>query len=126
MNLKKTGKKNSDMQKIIVVTVVALLVVGLLAYVAIPAFLKYIKRSKTVEATTELRKLYDSSVSNFDADHTNASNDTSEQQTPSYTPQNYTNKTFNAEEIYYVEEYPVVFNDTNRTNNTEECPRGVC
>jgi len=45
-------------------------IIGILAAVAIPAFLRYIKRSKTTEATMNVRRLYDSSVSYFDADHT--------------------------------------------------------
>jgi type IV pilus assembly protein PilA len=48
-------------------------ILGILAAVAIPAFLKYIKRSKTTEATMNVRKLYDSSVTYFSAEHTSAS-----------------------------------------------------
>src|SRR5437868_4450063 len=44
-------------------------IIGILAAVAIPAFMKYIRRSKTVEATMNVRKLYDSSVSYFEAEH---------------------------------------------------------
>ena len=44
-------------------------ILGILAAVAIPAFLKYIKRSKTVEATMNVRKLFDGSVTYFSADH---------------------------------------------------------
>ena len=44
-------------------------IIGILAAVAIPAFLKYIKRSKTTEATMNIRRMYDSSVSYYDADH---------------------------------------------------------
>ncbi|MCU1278006.1 MAG: fimbiral protein PilA [bacterium] len=44
-------------------------IIGILAAVAIPAFLKYIRRSKTVEATMNLRKLFDSSVAYFNAEH---------------------------------------------------------
>jgi prepilin-type N-terminal cleavage/methylation domain-containing protein len=43
-------------------------IIGILASVAIPAFMKYIRRSKTVEATMNLRKLYDSSVSYFESE----------------------------------------------------------
>ena len=48
-------------------------ILGILAAVAIPAFLKYIKRSKTTEATMNVRKLYDSSVTYFSAEHTSSS-----------------------------------------------------
>jgi type IV pilus assembly protein PilA len=43
-------------------------ILGILAAVAVPAFLKYIKRSKTSEATMQLRKLYDSSATYFATD----------------------------------------------------------
>ena len=44
-------------------------IIGILAAVAIPAFLRYIKRSKTTEATMNVRKLFDSSVSYYDSEH---------------------------------------------------------
>jgi type IV pilus assembly protein PilA len=44
-------------------------IIGILAAVAIPAFMKYIRRSKTVEATMNVRKMFDSSVAYFEADH---------------------------------------------------------
>ncbi len=47
-------------------------IIGILAAVAIPAFLRYIKRSKTTEATMNVRRLYDSSVSYYDSDHATA------------------------------------------------------
>ena len=40
-------------------------IIGILAAVAIPAFLKYIKKSKTTEARTNLRKIYDGSVTYY-------------------------------------------------------------
>ena len=33
-------------------------IIGILAAVAIPAFMKYIKKSKTTEATTHVQKIY--------------------------------------------------------------------
>ena len=44
-------------------------IIGILAGVAIPAFMKYIRRSKTVEATMNLRKIFDSAVSYYYAEH---------------------------------------------------------
>src|SRR5438270_12652068 len=44
-------------------------IIGILAAVAIPAFMKYIRRSKPVEATMNVRKLFDSSVSYYEAEH---------------------------------------------------------
>lgn len=40
-------------------------IIGILAAVAIPAFMKYIRRSKTSEATMNIRKIFDSSVSYY-------------------------------------------------------------
>jgi type IV pilus assembly protein PilA len=48
-------------------------IIGILAAVAIPAFMKYIRRSKTVEATMNVRKLFDSSVSYYEGEHANSS-----------------------------------------------------
>jgi type IV pilus assembly protein PilA len=44
-------------------------IIGILAAVAVPAFIKYVRRSKTTEATMNVRKLYDSSVSYYAFDH---------------------------------------------------------
>ncbi len=44
-------------------------IIGILAAVAIPAFMKYIRRSKTVEATMNVRKMFDSSVSYYEGEH---------------------------------------------------------
>ena len=46
-------------------------IIGILAAVAIPAFMKYIRRSKTTEALMNVRKLYDSSVSYYESEHAN-------------------------------------------------------
>src|SRR3954453_9338562 len=48
-------------------------ITGLRAAVTIPAFMKYIRRSKTVEATMNVRKLFDSSVAYYEAEHSNTS-----------------------------------------------------
>lgn len=47
-------------------------IIGILAAVAIPAFIKYIRRSKTTEATMNIRKMYDSTVSYYHAEHANS------------------------------------------------------
>ena len=46
-------------------------IIGILAAVAIPAFMKYIRRSKTSEATMNIRKMFDSSVSYFNEEQAN-------------------------------------------------------
>ena len=47
-------------------------IIGILAAVAIPAFMKYIRRSKTTEAAMNIRKMYDSTVSYFESEHATA------------------------------------------------------
>jgi type IV pilus assembly protein PilA len=44
-------------------------IIGILAAVAIPAFMKYIRRSKTAEANGNLRKIYDGVVSYMNVEH---------------------------------------------------------
>ncbi len=48
-------------------------IIGILAAVAIPAFMKYIRRSKTVEATMNVRKIFDSSVAYYEGEHAGTS-----------------------------------------------------
>ena len=57
-------------------------IIGILAAVAIPAFMKYIRRSKTSEATMNLRKLFDSSASYFSREHANRTGKIHERQFP--------------------------------------------
>ena len=57
-------------------------ILGILAAVAIPAFLKYIKRSKTSEATMNVRKLYDGSVTYFATEYADTDGDPVDNQFP--------------------------------------------
>ena len=57
-------------------------IIGILAAVAIPAFMKYIRRSKTSEATMNIRKLFDSSVSYFEREHATRTGEIHERQFP--------------------------------------------
>lgn len=44
-------------------------ILGILSAIAIPAFIKYIRRAKTTEAVVNIRKLFDSAVAYYDRDH---------------------------------------------------------
>src|SRR5262249_6272292 len=57
-------------------------IIGILAAVAIPAFMKYIRRSKTTEASMNVRKMFDSSVAYYEAEHTDALNNITAKQFP--------------------------------------------
>jgi type IV pilus assembly protein PilA len=58
-------------------------IIGILAAVAIPAFMKYIRRSKTTEALMNVRKLYDASVSYYESEHANQAGQVLARQFPS-------------------------------------------
>lgn len=49
---------------------VTVAIVGIMAALAIPSYMRYVRRSKTMEASFNVRKLYDASVAYFETDHT--------------------------------------------------------
>jgi type IV pilus assembly protein PilA len=57
-------------------------IIGVLAAVAIPSFVKYIRRSRTTEPLLNLRKMYDASLLYFDMDRANLTNMTLPKQFP--------------------------------------------
>ena len=71
------AKYNAGMRKSRGFTLIELMItvaiVGLLAAVAIPAYVKYTRRSMTVEATMNLRTMYDGAAAYYVSEHTNAS-----------------------------------------------------
>jgi prepilin-type N-terminal cleavage/methylation domain-containing protein len=48
-------------------------IIGVLAAIAIPSFVKYARRSKTVEATMNIRKMYDGAVAYYVGEHADKS-----------------------------------------------------
>ncbi len=78
--MRKTNKKPSGFTLIELMIVVA--IIGILAAVAIPAFMKYIRRSKTTEATMNIRKMFDSSVTYFSDEHSDRSGNAIDRQFP--------------------------------------------
>ena len=66
----RSRKNNSGFTLVELMIVVA--IIGILAAVAIPAFSKYIKRSKTAEAAGQLNKMWAGSVTYFETDHVDA------------------------------------------------------
>ena len=48
---------------------IAVVVLSLIGFVIVPQVLKWLRRTKTAEATQNLQKIYDSSVSYFEAQH---------------------------------------------------------
>jgi type IV pilus assembly protein PilA len=57
-------------------------IVGVLAAVAIPSFVKYIRRSKTAEASMNLRKMYDGCVAYYVGEHADAQGNIANKQFP--------------------------------------------
>ena len=48
---------------------VVVAIIGVLAAVAIPSFMKYVRRARTTEATMNLRKMYDGAVAYYVGEH---------------------------------------------------------
>lgn len=51
-------------------------ILGILAAIAIPAFTKYVRRSKTTEAVMNLRKMFDGSVAYYERDFSDRQGET--------------------------------------------------
>jgi type IV pilus assembly protein PilA len=60
--------------------------VGVMAAIAVPAFLRYIRRSKTVEAALKVRRLFDAAVTYYQQPHTDATGERLPAQFPASAP----------------------------------------
>ena len=66
MEKKKTNKRGFTLIELMIVVAI----LGILAAVAIPAFVNYIRRAKTSEATLSIDRMYEGAVTYFDTEHT--------------------------------------------------------
>jgi type IV pilus assembly protein PilA len=57
-------------------------IIGILAAVAIPSFVRYVRKSKTMEAVMSIRRMYDGAVAYYVSEHSNKTGAILEQKFP--------------------------------------------
>lgn len=64
-----THKTSSQQGFTLIELMIVVAIIGVLAAVAVPAFINYVKRSKTSEAASNLKSLYTGAASYYQAEH---------------------------------------------------------
>jgi prepilin-type N-terminal cleavage/methylation domain-containing protein len=79
----KKEKANGSFGFTLVELMIVVAIIGILAAIAIPAFSRYVKKARTVEASGHINKLWSGSVAYYEADHVTSAGVLQSKQFPS-------------------------------------------